>query len=311
MKYSPVLIFTYKRADHFIKLIDSLKKCKEYNETFFYIFSDGPKDSSEISEIENVRCLIDKIFANNYELIKSNNNKGLANSVIDGISYVFKHHDEIIVIEDDLIVSDNFLEFMNNALKIYQNNLNVYQISGFNYMSNFLPNSNETFFLPITTSWGWATWKRAWQKFNLESSNFKNILFNKKNRLQFDLNGNYPYSKMLEKQLEKNINSWAIIWYASVFINKGLVVYPPYSLVNNNGFDGSGTHGNKLVPSYNKQFKFVNNKIIYSTDVFINFQKFKSYQKSIKKYMPNKYHRIIKFIFNKFYNFFSIHTDSI
>lgn len=301
MKYTPVLIFTYNRADHLKNLINSLKKCNEFDNTFFYIFSDGPKDSKDITQIENVRKLINESFTKNFELINNRNNEGLAKSVINGISYVFKSHNSLIVLEDDLILSENFLRYMNNGLIFYENNYNVYQISGFSYMNDKLK-SNETFFLPTTTSWGWATWKRSWDKFSIQNPLFDTILNDNETKFKFDLNGNYPYSKMLSQQLKKNINSWAIIWYATVFLNDGLVVYPPRSLVNNNGFDGSGTHGNNLIPSYNRQFNLTNFSIIFSNDIKINNRKLVLYQKSIKNFMPNKFTRIFFYILNRIKN---------
>jgi len=100
----------------------------------------------------------------------------------------------------------------------------------------------DAFFLPFTTSWGWATWKRVWDNFNKSDEGLEILEKNKKLRKKFDLNDSYPFYKMLKLQKRGNIDSWAIIFYLSVFLKNGLVLYPKKTLVNNMGFDGSGVH---------------------------------------------------------------------
>jgi len=102
--------------------------------------------------------------------------------------------------------------------------------------------TSDAVFLPFTTSWGWATWQRAWKNFDPEMSAFAEIASNGTLRRRFDLDGSYPYFSMLKKQKAGLIDSWAIRWYLSVFMRSGLALYPRQSLVQNEGFDGSGTH---------------------------------------------------------------------
>jgi hypothetical protein len=101
----------------------------------------------------------------------------------------------------------------------------------------------DALFLPLTTSWGWGTWKRAWELFDPEAKGYARVKADLKLRQQFNLDGAYDYFSMLEAQLAGKVDSWAVRWQLSSFLNNKLTVYPKTSLIVNAGFDGSGTHG--------------------------------------------------------------------
>ena len=100
----------------------------------------------------------------------------------------------------------------------------------------------DALFLPITTSWGWATWDRAWCAQLRSKESALKMLSSLVRRYRFDLNGAYPFSRMLADQLQGKNDSWAIWWYLYVFSQNGVVLFPGQSLISNEGFDGSGTH---------------------------------------------------------------------
>lgn len=100
----------------------------------------------------------------------------------------------------------------------------------------------ETFFLRGADCWGWATWKRGWNLFNANGLQLLQQLQEKKLEKEFDLDGCYDYTKMLQDQIDGKNNSWAIRWRASAFLADKLTLYPSKSLVHNIGFDNSGTH---------------------------------------------------------------------
>jgi len=145
----------------------------------------------------------------------------------------------VIVVEDDLEVSPTFLRFMNAGLERYADNDRVMQISGYQFPVELPP---RPLFFSFPTSWGWATWARAWQHFDADAKGYSALAADKALRHHFDLDGSYPYFEMLERQRKGQVDSWAIRWHLSVFMRDGLVLYPGRSLVRNTGFDG-GTHG--------------------------------------------------------------------
>lgn len=242
---SPIVLFVYNRPNHTKKTLESLMKNYLANESSLFIFADGPRKGigdDQMKKIIMTRKIIrEKKWCKQVHIIERENNLGLAKSVISGIGQIINQYGKVIVLEDDLLLSKNFLTYMNNSLDKYDGEKKVMQISGYMYPIN-ISRKNDAIFLPIITSWGWGTWKRVWDKFDAKVHNIDFLSKNKKLQKEFDLEGSYPYYKMLKLQLKNNIDSWAILFYLNVFKNKGLTVFPIRTLVRNIGFDGSGVH---------------------------------------------------------------------
>ena len=133
-----------------------------------------------------------------------------------------------------------FLRFMNDALEAYKDEPQVGHIQACDFTQDAsLP---DTFLIKFTGSWGWATWERAWQHFNPDGQALLNELESRRLTRRFDFNGNYRFTRMLRRQVQGKNNSWAIRWNASLFLKDILSLNVGRSLVQNNGFDGSGTH---------------------------------------------------------------------
>jgi hypothetical protein len=245
---APVVLFVYNRPEHTMATIEALKKNQLSNETTLYIFSDGPKNENAEELVAKVRQNIRSV--NGFQqvlLIEREKNWGLASNVIDGVTNIVNEYGRVIVLEDDLITSPYFLKYMNDALSMYENEQQVMQISGHMFGSSANINT-DTFFLPLTTSWGWGTWKRAWGKFDQEANGYKKLLDEEELRYRFNAYGTLDYTTMLMRQMRGELDSWAIRWYWSVFKNNGLVLFPKITFIQNIGMDGSGTHYNKLTP---------------------------------------------------------------
>lgn len=245
---APIVLFVYNRPSHTLNTLQALKKNHLADKSTLYIYADGPKINDSGENLEKIRE-VDRIirsqqWCGQVEISSSTVNKGLANSITKGVNEIVNKHDAVIVLEDDLVTDKNFLQFMNAGLNKYRDDERVMQISGFSFFGSNMHSNGESYFLPITTTWGWATWKNSWSRINLDCPNYKSIENDKDIRNSFNLDGAYPYSKMLIKQMESNeISSWGIRFYWEVFTRKGLVLFPPISLITNIGWDGSGRHG--------------------------------------------------------------------
>ena len=166
----------------------------------------------------------------------------MANSVIDGVTEIVNKFGKVIVLEDDIITSPYFINYMNTSLNLYEKEVQVKQISGFAFDLN-IKNNNSAYFMPLTTTWGWATWKRVWDEMDFNPQDYLQLKTNDKLRKQFNIGWTYDYSSMLITQMEsQNISSWGIRFWWGIFKNKGIVLHPDYSLVQNIGFDNSGVH---------------------------------------------------------------------
>ena len=130
--YSPIILFVYKRLETLSKTVESLQANKLASESDLYIFSDAEKYQSDKVKVQEVRNYIKKITGFRKVIIfESKVNKGLANSIIEGVTKVLIKHDSVIVIEDDLVSSPNFLRFMNDTLSFYKTEQKIFSITGF------------------------------------------------------------------------------------------------------------------------------------------------------------------------------------
>ncbi|MDR0333485.1 MAG: glycosyltransferase [Dysgonamonadaceae bacterium] len=243
MMLAPIILFTYNRPAHTRQTLEALLNNKLCAESELFIFSDGYKNDSDKNDVLEVREIIRSIDGfKHVHLFENEKNIGLAQNVINGVSQVVNEYGKVIVLEDDLLTSPYFLIFMNEALEKFANEEQIGHIQGYCFS---LPNLPDAFLIKWTGSWGWATWKRAWQKFNPDGQQLLNELKQRKLTKTFDFNGNYPFTRMLQRQINGENNSWAIRWNASLFLNDMLSVNAGKSLVKNIGFDGSGIHSGK------------------------------------------------------------------
>jgi len=240
-EYAPILLFTYNRPTHTRQLIESLLTNEEAAESRLYVYSDAARSAADQEAVAEVRRYLHALTGfRSVEVIERTENQGLAANVIAGVTEQVNRYGRVIVLEDDLIVSPYFLRFMNDALDAYEDEPRVGHIQACDFtQDDTLP---HTFLIKWTGSWGWATWKRAWQHFNPDGKALLQQLEERKLTRTFDFDGTYGFTRMLRRQTEGKNNSWAIRWNASLFLADILSLNVGRSLVQNNGFDGSGTH---------------------------------------------------------------------
>lgn len=241
MSYAPILLFVYNRPDHARMTIQSLQQNSLSQDSELFIYSDAAKNEETQPAVDEVRKLIHTVsgFAK-VTTIEREENWGLAKSIIDGVTTQVRKFGRVIVLEDDLVVAPHFLKFMNDALEMYKDEPKVGHIQACDFTKDTtLP---DTFLIKWTGSWGWATWDRAWQLFNPDGEALLKELEERKLTKVFDFNGSYRFTRMLRRQIQGKNNSWAIRWNASLFLKDVLSLNVGKSLVQNIGFDGSGTN---------------------------------------------------------------------
>ena len=164
MTLPPICIFAFNRADKFAATLEALIANHGSKEYELYIFIDGPRNAQDAASIEQIAELADSLtHFKSVHIARSEQNKGLAPSIIAGVSEVLKSHSSIIVLEDDLITSRNFLSYMTQALDFYQDHAQVGSISGFSHSTFNYQSEYEGFFQSRAWSWGWGTWRHIWE----------------------------------------------------------------------------------------------------------------------------------------------------
>ena len=238
--YAPILLFVYNRPEHVRRNIQALLKNELAAESELFIYSDAAKDETSQAAVKEVRAFIRSIQGfKKITITERAENWGLARSIIDGVTTQINRYGRVIVLEDDLVVAPHFLQFMNDALETYRDEERVGHIQACDFTHD--PSLPDTFLIKWTGSWGWGTWDRAWKHFNADGKALLTELESRKLTYTFDFNGKYGYTRMLRRQIEGKNNSWAIRWNASLFLKGILSLNVGKSLVQNEGFDGSGT----------------------------------------------------------------------
>ncbi|HLS37857.1 MAG TPA: glycosyltransferase [Sphingobacterium bovisgrunnientis] len=239
---APIIIFTYNRPHHTRKMLQALENAELAQDSNVFIFSDGAKNANAIEHVNRVRAIIAEPW--NFKkitIIERERNVGLAQNVISGVSEIIKQYGKVIVLEDDLEISKVGLRYFNDALDAYEQEEKVMEISGYMYPVKDADKLAETFFFRVANSWGWATWKRAWDKYNTDIDQLI-ADFDKDKIKRFSIDHTENFWKQVQEYKAGKINSWAIRWYLTLFNNYGLALYPRQSMIQNLGTDGSGTH---------------------------------------------------------------------
>lgn len=255
---APVVLFVYNRPDHTMRLLRSLNKTNEASQTKLFIFSDQAKNATAQEKVREVRQCISNFIEDEscfyeVEVRAAENNKGLAKSIIDGVTEIIETYGKVIVLEDDLEVSADFLDYMNDALDFYQDADDVWAISGYTFPMKALEGyCHDVYFTGRGCSWGWATWQNRWNTVDWDVGDYSKFKHNIARRHAFaEWGGDLP--EMLDAYMYGEVHSWAIRWCYEAFKQNKFTVYPTRSRVKNGGTDGSGTNFHSVETRYDTQ----------------------------------------------------------
>ena len=241
--HPPLAIFIYNRPAHTQRMIESLWTNPEFADSPVWIFCDGPKTHNQEALIAETRSTAKALAPKHAVIIERDRNLGLAKSILAGISELCDEYGRVIVCEDDLFFSPLALGYLNHALRLYKDEERAMHVSAYMFpVEGRLP---QAFFYREATCWGWATWARAWSFFEPDGRKILAHINERGLEGQFDVNGMMFFSEILKKQIQGRVDSWAIRWYGSIFVQGGLALHPAKSFVQNLGFDGTGVHCNK------------------------------------------------------------------
>ncbi|MFM2369706.1 MAG: hypothetical protein RL619_2016 [Bacteroidota bacterium] len=251
--YAPICLFTYNRLAETKKSIEALQQNYLANQSDLYIFSDGPKSQDGTLKVEQVRAYLKTVDGfKSVTIFESNINKGLANSIIDGVTTILESNESVIVLEDDLISSPNFLDFMNQSLNYYKDHNKIFSITGWSMDLKSLNDIQSEFYLCYRmASWSWGIWKDRWEKIQWDKEYFKSFKISFKKQYLFRKGGS-DLPGMLKDYLKGKNNSWAIRACYHQFENDLLTLAPKRSKINNIGFGENATH-TKLVNRFDQQ----------------------------------------------------------
>lgn len=250
--FAPICLFTYNRLWETQQTVEALRNNFQAQESDLIIFSDGPKNEAAADKVDAVRKYIHQV--DGFKTVKINEaeeNKGLANAVISGVSQVLEEYGKIIVLEDDLVTQPNFLDFMNQALDYYRDLPEVRSVNGYSLRLHFA--TNPVYFQQRSFPWGWGTWKDKWQIDAFDKQKIKERIEDNENILKdFKKKCGDDISKMLMESVNNINNSWYVRWVFLHYTTNTFSVYPNQSFVENIGYSENGTHC-KSINSYRSE----------------------------------------------------------
>lgn len=287
-QYFPIVIFAYNRPTHLKKVLNSIINSHDIKKHKVYLFCDGAKNNDDLIKIESIKKLVKNTKKLNFVKLKFRiKNIGLSNNIILSLNEVYNRNKAAIIIEDDILVNKNAISFINLYLNILKNK-KIGSVSAYSYLDNFLNEKKIKYYLSKRhSSWAWGTWSNIWKKINWKKLKFVKRSV-KKNKYFTDLGNDMDL--MLWGQTNKYINSWAVRFNYYCFLNNLKSFQPRYSMINNIGSDGSGTHG--LIRSSNLKKRLKNTKIQFNDKI-----KLKSEYNEIDNFIKKNHRRSFRLIF--------------
>lgn len=236
---APIAVFAFNRPRHVNRLIDSLLSNELFSRSPVFVFCDGPRNPEDQDAVAQTRSVVRQRLGSHAQIIESGGNTGLAQSIIAGVTDLCGRYGRVIVLEDDLVLHACCLDFLNAALRQYADEAGIYHVNAYRYP---MPPASTPNFSRLVSSWGWATWQRAWINFEPDATKLERRIRDADLISALDFGDTFPYYSMLQNQAQGKIDSWAIRWYASTLLHGGLAICPNVSQVCNYGFDNTGVH---------------------------------------------------------------------
>ena len=293
--YAPIILFTYNRPKHTQQVLEALIANPLASKSDLYIYQDGAKPQATYNDknaIQEVKTFIKEIIVKNAQtplfgsitFIERESNLGLADSIIDGVTYVMSKYGKAIILEDDIVVSPVFLNYMNAALSKYENEPKVWGISAWSYPID-TTHLGDCYFWRLFHCWGWASWENRWQHYK------RDITWALENFSQEDINyinldGIAPYFNQVIDNAKGKIKTWAIFNCLIAYKHNALVLCPSTSYIQQIGFDGSGVHCGQEGEIFNPAHINTKFPITYPNEIIESataLERIKAFELSLKK----------------------------
>lgn len=238
-----VLFLIFNRPDTTTQVFNAIRKARPPR---LYVAADGPRTdrAGEIELVERVRKIATAVdWHCDVKTLFRDQNLGCKLAVSVAITWFFENEEEGIILEDDCLPNDSFFEFCQILLERYRDDLRVGLIAGTNF-SNSKSQLVETYlFSRLIQIWGWATWRRAWKKYDLHMKKWP--IFKSK-KLMSNLGINPKICEYLthnfDKAYKNDIDTWDYQWSYAAISESLLTVVPSINMVSNIGYGMNATH---------------------------------------------------------------------
>lgn len=247
---TPVLLIAFNRPD---TLDDVFEAVRSVQPSFLYVAIDGAREGKpgEAEKCNECKKVIDRIdWSCQLQTLYRKENVGCGRGPSEAISWAFETTDRLIILEDDCVPNQSFFRFCDEMLERYKDDERVWLVSGRSHQSKSPYFKNQDYiFSHYAHTWGWATWKRCWQEFDLRMRDTKEFIAmgGARNVLATKEQGDFYNKWFMEtfNRIDREVtHSWDFQWVYTYMKNGGLGIVPCKNLVKNIG-GGNGTHTGK------------------------------------------------------------------
>lgn len=243
---SPIAMIVFNRYE---KALQVFEKIRIVQPSKLFVIADGPRKNNpaDIEKCKKVRSIFDEIDWP-CELIRfySDINLGCSKRPFTGISSVFENEEEAIILEDDCLPDISFFEFCDTLLEKYKYDHRIMLISGTNINTTWYRGENSYHFSKLGGIHGWASWKRSWEKMDIEIKQWDDVIVKKLLEEKLSKRLFFFRAKVYDSLCNNssNVTAWDYQFGFSRLINNGLAIVPCINLIKNIGFDDESTHTN-------------------------------------------------------------------
>jgi len=260
---TPVALLIFNRPDTTQRVFDAIAQAKPPK---LLVVADGPRDNrpGEAEKCAQTRAIIQKVDWE-CEVIThfATTNMGCKMRVSSGIDWIFEQVEEAIILEDDCLPEHSFFRFCEEMLTRYRDNERVGMVSGGNLQFGRTRGTGSYYFSRYTHIWGWATWRRAWQRYDREMKLWPT--FREQGWLEafFNKPGEQAYWRHSFNAVhDGSLDTWDCQWTFAALINGMLQIVPNVNLISNIGFGPGATHTHEIgihanMPTQAMQFPLV------------------------------------------------------
>lgn len=241
---TPLVFIIYKRPETTRRAWEAIARQRPRR---LFIVADGPRPDrpGEAEKVAETRAVVERVdWECQVERVYAEENLGLRRRVVSGINQVFAQVERAIILEDDCVPDPSFFPYCEELLRHYCEDERIMAISGFNFYKGKLRTPYSYYFSQYAHCWGWATWRRAWEKYDdnlslwplLRDAGWLSDIFESNPRAV------RYWQSIYDQVAAERIDSWAYRWMFACWANSGLTALPAVNLVANIGFGAEATH---------------------------------------------------------------------
>jgi hypothetical protein len=237
---TPVALIIFNRPDLTEIVFEAIAQAKPKK---LLVIADGPRFPEEAEKCQQARAVIEKVDWDCEVLTNfSEENLGCKQRVFSGLDWVFEQVEEAIILEDDCLPSPSFFYFCQTLLERYRTNEKIMHIAGTKFVSGDLKTNASYYFSKYPYIWGWASWRRAWQNYDVEIKTWPQFKEWGMMRSSHEDPYEQRYWTSIFDRVFNGFDTWDWQWYYACYSQNGLSIVPKVNLVSNIGFGPDATH---------------------------------------------------------------------